>query len=269
MADPVPAADHGLVLVTGASSGIGAALARGLAARGASLALVGRDRQRTERVASLCRASGARAEAFLCDLAEGDERVRALVDDVRLRFGRPVDTLVHAAGRRAVGLVEDVPAEAVRDCFAVNLFAAFSLAAALLPEMKRRGSGHLVFLTSGTAFHGVPSESSYSASKAGLERLAEALRLEAGGRGVAVTLVSPGLVETPMVRNSAVFGSAPSVPLPAEAADPDAVAAGVLSRLSGRPERIELSWRPRLVRWLSRAAPGVLAWRIRSALRSS
>jgi NAD(P)-dependent dehydrogenase (short-subunit alcohol dehydrogenase family) len=258
-----------LTLVTGASSGIGAALARALAREGAALALVGRDQLRTEESVAACRAAGARAEAFLFDLEAQADSVSTLVDDVEARFGRPVTTLIHAGGRRVVGLVEDVPAAEVRGCFAVNLFAAFSLSAALAPRMRRRRSGHIVFVTSGTAHYGIPTEAAYSASKAGLERLAEGLRLELEPSGVAVTLVSPGLVETPMVRRPAVFGATRPIPVPDRAADPDAVAAAVLAGLLGRPERVELTWRSWLARRLACAAPSLLAWRLRAALRAA
>jgi NAD(P)-dependent dehydrogenase (short-subunit alcohol dehydrogenase family) len=243
-----------LALVTGASSGIGRALCLELSRLGASLAMVSRDPGRL--------ALGLPgSEAFACDLARL-EGIDALVRQVEARCGRSPEILIHCAARSAVGRLEDVPPEDLMGCLAVNLASAFLLSRSLLPAMKRAGFGHLVFFSSGAAHHGVPTEIAYGASKSGIERLAEGLRLECSGSGVQATIVSPGPVETPLLRSTPAFGAARPLSRPARAAAPAEVAAAVAGGLPSRPDLIELSWKPRAARWLGRWAP----WALRRAL---
>jgi short-subunit dehydrogenase len=250
--------DRKLVLVTGASSGIGRALAQRLARDGASLALIGRDTGRLSKTAAACRATGSPDVRFYAfDLADA-ERIAGLVDGVTGDFGRAPDVLIHAAGSATAGRVEDTPATAVREVLAVNLLAAMALASALAPEMRARKAGLLVFLNSGVAYFGVPTEASYCASKAGLARFVESLRAELVSSGVQVAVVSPGPVETPLMRNPRRYGAVRLVGRPAHAALPEAVAERIVAGLAEGRGRIELSWRSRLVRHLSYWTPALL-----------
>ena len=168
-------------VVTGASSGIGAAVADRLAADGCRLLLVGRDEPRLNAVA--LRTGG---HALVADLstAAGVEAVRAAAD------GR-VALLVHAAGIGAAGPLADLPAATADTLMAVNLVAPVQLTRALLPTLRAQ-RGHVVFVASIAAI-GVADEVVYSATKAGLRGFADALRLESG---IGVTTVLPGAVET-------------------------------------------------------------------------
>lgn len=167
-------------LVTGASSGIGAATAAELAASGCELVLVGRDQRRLTEVAE--RTGGQALVAELTDPAGLDLVITA---------ARHVDLLVHCAGVGWAGDLAAMPAEEVTALTAVNLTAPMLLTSAVLPELRRR-RGHVVFVASIAAV-GVRGEEVYAATKAGVRAFAESLRLD----GIGVTTVFPGAVRTP------------------------------------------------------------------------
>ncbi|MER5393878.1 SDR family NAD(P)-dependent oxidoreductase [Saccharopolyspora sp. NPDC002686] len=168
-------------LVTGASSGIGAATAAELAAAGCRLVLVGRDQRRLGEVAA--RTGGQALAAELTDPAGLDRVVTA---------ARQVDLLVHCAGIGWAGDLPSMSAEQVEALTAVNLTAPMLLTSAVLPELRRR-RGHVVFVSS-IAVVGVRGEEVYAATKAGVRAFAESLRhLD----GIGVTTVFPGAVRTP------------------------------------------------------------------------
>lgn len=173
------------VLVTGASGGIGAAVARRLALRGARPLLHGRDVARLESLAGELD-----AEWFAADLATPDG-VTSLADRVGC-----VDGLVHSAGLGWWGPFATMSAEEIQTLFAVNLHAPIHLTRLLLPGMIDRGRGHVCFLGSIAGLTGVAREAVYSASKAGLGTFADSLRLELAGSGVEVSVISPGAVAT-------------------------------------------------------------------------
>jgi short-subunit dehydrogenase len=248
------------IVITGASSGIGRALALRLASAGASLALVGRRVDALEAAAAECRAKGATAvSVHVADLAVS-AGIEPLVGNIIAQWGGGPDMLIHCAGVGLVGAIEEVPITEVENCLAVHFIAAVALAQAVLPRMITRGSGRLVFLTSGTAWYGVPGDAAYSAAKAALERFAEALAIELAGSVVTVTMVSPGPVETPLMRSPRRFGQRRAIARPANAMAPDAAAAAIVERLARRSSgRIELALRPRAVRHMAYWMPRVLA----------
>ena len=183
-----------LALVTGASSGIGAATAEALAAAGWSLLLQGRDAERS--AALLARverslAPGCSASLVRADLSDdaGSERLVAAVD------GRPLAALVHAAGMVTLGSVADTPVDVLDAHHALNVRAPYLLTRALLGPL-RAARGHVVFVNSGAGQRANPSWSSYAMSKFALRAFADALRAEEGE--LRVTSVYPGRTATPM-----------------------------------------------------------------------
>jgi short-subunit dehydrogenase len=202
-------------LVTGASSGIGAALADRLARTGCELVLVGRDRERLADVAT--RTGGRAVPADLTDPAG--------LDVVRAAGEGWAELLVHAAGIGAAGPLPEIPAPAVDELVALNLLAPLQLTRALLPTLAAAG-GHVVFVASVAAL-GVADEAVYSATKAGLRGFADALRAESR---VGVTTVLPGAVATPYFeRRGAPYHRRIPRPVSADrvaAATVDAVARG-------------------------------------------
>lgn len=179
-------------VVTGASRGIGLAVARALGAGGARLILVARDLAALEAVA---RPLG--AQALSCDVSDGTTIERAIAEIARGTDGAP-DILVNNAGLFDVARVEDTTAAAFDAAVAVNLVAPFRLIRAFVPAMRARGRGDIVNIGS-IADHTIfPENAAYAASKHGLRALHDVLRAELRGSGVRATLVSPGPVDTPL-----------------------------------------------------------------------
>jgi len=183
-----------VALVTGASSGIGAAIARALGDAGADLTLVGRHRERLESVASDIRALGVRAMTVECDLDE-DAAPSRVVDEAVGRLGR-IDAVVHCAGLFLTGPA-DQSAESFDRQWRTNVRAPFHLTVAALPELRRR-RGAVVFLSSIAGRIGFPDSTAYCATKGAIELLTKSLAMEEAPNGVRVNAIAPGNVETPM-----------------------------------------------------------------------
>ncbi len=181
--------DGAVALVTGASSGIGAAAAARLARAGARLVLSGRDQAS---LAALAASLG--AQSIVADLAE-PAAAADLAERAEAVHGR-LDVLVSNAGVGWAGPFASMPTAELDRVLAVNLLAPARLARATLPGMLARGRGHLVLVSSIAGYVGVREEAVYAAAKAGLNTLAESLRLEVGRAGVGVSVVAPGVVAT-------------------------------------------------------------------------
>lgn len=173
-------------LLTGAGSGIGAALADVLHARGDSLLLLARSRERADELAA--RWPG--AETLVADLADPGSAAG-------LDFPEELDSVVHAAGVVDLGPVAELTVEQWREHLDVNLTAPAELTRLTLPAL-RAGHGTVVFVNSGAGLHAHATWAAYAASKHGLRALADALRAEEKGHGVRVTSVYPGRTATPM-----------------------------------------------------------------------
>ncbi|GAA4624430.1 SDR family NAD(P)-dependent oxidoreductase [Actinoallomurus vinaceus] len=226
------------VLVTGASSGIGAATAREMAEAGARLVLMGRDRRRLESVAA---ETGGRA--VVGDLATDAAGLASQAG--------PVDVLVSNAGAGWAGPLARMPGEAVERLTTVNLTAPILLTRLLLPGMVERGRGHVVFVASIAGAVGVREEAVYSATKAGLIVFAEGLRHEL--RDVGVSVVLPGVVDTPFFdRRGMPYARRWPRPVP-----PERVARAVVSAIEhGRAETYVPGWL-RVPSRVRGAAPGL------------
>ena len=176
-------------VVTGASRGIGLAIATALADAGASLTLIARDKRTLERLASKLD-----ARALPCDVGDAAavERAIAAID----REGEAPDILVNNAGVFQPAPVDATTPHALTDALEVNLVAPFRFIRALLPAMLERGVGDIVTIGSIADHTTFPENAAYGASKHGLRALHDVLRAELRGTGVRVSLVSPGPVDT-------------------------------------------------------------------------
>ena len=194
-----------VVLVTGASSGIGRALAQELARRGATLGLVARRKELlddlvTEIASSTSEAIAAGAAGAVLAIAadvSDRESMRAAALRLNAAYGR-IDVLIANAG---IGVTNDgaaLDAAKLANVINVNVIGAANSAAAVLPEMISRGSGQLVVISSLAAYRGLPKSAAYCASKAAVSALFESLRLDVKPRGLDVTIIHPGFIKTPL-----------------------------------------------------------------------
>jgi NAD(P)-dependent dehydrogenase (short-subunit alcohol dehydrogenase family) len=185
-----------VALVTGASSGIGRAVALELAARGATVAGVARRAGLLEEVAELCRCSAPASLPVEADLTEPGEAARA-VAEVTARAG-PIDVLVNSAGASMRVHATRLTLEQVERSLAVNYLAAVRATLAVLPSMLDRRTGHLVSVGSVAGRVGSPREAAYSGAKFALTGFTESLAADLSGTGVRAHLVHPGPVDTPI-----------------------------------------------------------------------
>jgi short-subunit dehydrogenase len=185
------------VLITGATGGIGAALARCYAAPGRTLILHGRDSARLAALARECEALGAKTCCAPFDLRDGPSAIAAF----RSLSGQYVIDLaiVNAGVSSMIGRGEEVENwDTARAVLAVNLDGALATVAGVLPEMRRRSAGQIALVSSLEAYIGMPVTPVYSASKAALKSYGEALRGWLAPQGIAVNVILPGFVRTPM-----------------------------------------------------------------------
>jgi short-subunit dehydrogenase len=185
-----------VAVVTGASSGIGHALARALAAEGCKVGLVARRQDPLASLAGAIRASGGVAEYATADICEREEAVKA-IRDLAVRLG-PVDLLVANAGVGAPTILEPFNVGDVEKMFRVNVLGVVYSLEAVLPAMLERRRGHVAAVSSQAAYKGLPGEWGYTASKAAVNNVMEGLRIQLRGKGIAVTTLCPGFVATPM-----------------------------------------------------------------------
>ncbi len=186
-------------LVTGASRGIGRAIALHLAEAGSDLALVARGREGLDETASACAALGVRAHIAPLDIADS-AAVREGVETILKEMGR-IDHLVNNAGVVADGLLLRMKREQWDRVIQVNLGGAFDMTRAVLPAMVRARYGRIVNISSVVALMGNPGQSNYCAAKAGLIGLTKSLAREVASRKITVNAVAPGFIETDMTRD--------------------------------------------------------------------
>ena len=184
-------------IVTGATSGIGAAVARTLAAEGAHVLVSGRDTVRGDGVVAQIREAGRRADLLAVDLAGSYEEIRSFATAATDLLGGRVDILVNNAGIYPATLTAELPDAELDAMLAVNVRAPHVLVGALAPAMAERGSGAIVNIGSWMAQVGSPFAAMYSATKAAGEQLTRSWAAEFGPRGVRVNTVAPGATLTP------------------------------------------------------------------------
>jgi len=211
---PLPApTESGIALVTGASSGIGAAIARELAARGHGVVLVARREDRLrELAAEIDREHDVRAETVAADLADAAARdlLVARLDEL----GLGVEILVNNAGFGAYGAGIEIERDRLVEMVRVNCEALLDLQARFAPAMAARGHGAILNVASTAAFQPLPGSACYAATKAFVLSLTEATHAELRGSGVAVTALCPGPVRTEFGRVAGVARQEGQLPRP-------------------------------------------------------
>lgn len=187
-----------VAVVTGASRGIGRAIAVDLGHAGANLALFGRDRAALEETADAVRAQRGEASVTLhaCDVTDEDA-VQGAIGDVLAQHGR-IDVAVANAGQSIDALLLRFKSADLERLIDVNLKSAFYLSAAVAKPMMKQRSGAIVLVSSIVGIAGNPGQSMYAATKAGLLGLGKSLAKELGSRSIRVNVVAPGFIETAM-----------------------------------------------------------------------
>lgn len=193
MALPAPQ-PQSTCLVTGASSGIGADIARELAGRGHGLTLAARREDRLQQLAEELSASAVRVEVIACDVTEADGRAE-LVAAIRER-GLEVEVLVNNAGYGSAGRFQELDGESEVKMVQTNCEAVIAFCAEYVPAMVERGRGAILNVGSTAGYQPLPGQATYSATKAFVNTFSDALYAELGGTGVSVTSLRPGPVET-------------------------------------------------------------------------
>jgi NAD(P)-dependent dehydrogenase (short-subunit alcohol dehydrogenase family) len=185
------------VLITGASSGIGRDIAKTFARMGARVALVARRKSVLEDLAAEIEAAGGSALAIPADVTRRDE-VHKAVEMALATFNR-LDVLINSAGIAVPDRVETMSPEDLDRMMAVNLMGTLHAMQAVLPSMRAKGAGSIVNIASLAGRRGMPPLGGYCATKFAVVGLTEALRVELYGSGIRVSLVMPGVIDTPMV----------------------------------------------------------------------
>ncbi len=233
------------IVITGASSGLGRALAIDYAAPGIALALNGRNAERLRAVAEVCRAKGASVDIGLLDVTDREALTAWLI---RFDDAHPVDLVVANAG---ISIERDNSAigdfSIMRKTLEVNLGGVLNTVEALLGRLVGRHRGQVALISSLAAFIGLPQSAAYNASKAAVRVWGESLRYALQGRGVGVSIICPGYVDTPMTD----AGPSPGAPpVPAERAS------HIIRRgLARNKARIAFPIGARTAVWLGAALP--------------
>jgi NAD(P)-dependent dehydrogenase (short-subunit alcohol dehydrogenase family) len=181
-------------IITGASSGIGRALALRLAKEGARLGIIARRRDRLEDLAGEIEGRGGEALILPCDVTRREELERAVAMTIE-RFGG-LDLLVNNAGRGHLAYIEETPTEQIESIFRVNVFSLWYGTAPAVRWMRRQGRGHIINIASMAGKIGFPGNAAYVAAKHATVGFTRALRTELAGTGVEATVVCPGGVLT-------------------------------------------------------------------------
>lgn len=231
-------------ILTGASSGIGAALAAELARRGMRVGLVARREERLRQVADEIRSAGGTAAWATADVTDRS-RLFAACDALTEELGGP-DLVVANAGYAIVEKPTEVEVGAARALYDTNVGGMLELFDWATPKLVERGSGHLAGVSSVASYLGLPGTASYSGSKAAQRIHLQALRVTLARRGIAVTTICPGFVESELTERS-------KLPMPFMMETPRA-ARIIADALEGRRRQIVFPWQMKLVtlaaRWL-------------------
>jgi len=231
-----------VVLLTGASRGIGPVLAEAFARRGAIMALAARSEKGLEMTARYLENLNAEVHIFPADLRESSQREN-LIDAVLRKLGR-IDILVNNAGLETEGKYLELPWQSIRENIEVNLIAPMALTWLVLPGMIKMKSGYIVNIASIAAKSGAPNAAIYSGTKAGLAEWTRALRLELAGSGIRFSTIFPGYVRE--VGMFAKFGV--KSPWMIGSCSPDQVAKAVVKAVE--KERVEIIVNSRPLRYV-------------------
>jgi len=245
-----------VAVITGASSGIGWALAKVLAEEKCLVGVIARRQARLEALTDEIRQAGGRAAWAVADVSDRQQTLTAIAN-LRVELG-PIDLLIANSGVGYPTKLEPMNVPEVEDTFRVNVLGVVYAIEAVLPEMLQRQHGHLAAMSSLGSYKGLPGESAYCASKAAINIYMEGLRIQLRTRGIAVTTICPGFVDTPMIA-----GEAHPKPFQMTA---DRAARLIVRALRKRRKVYNFPWQTSFLMRLTRWAPDwLMGWIIGNA----
>ena len=234
-----------VAIITGASSGIGRATALAFAREGATTVLASRSREKLNQVADQIRAINGRVLVIPTDVSSR-EQVNDLIDEASRELGR-IDILLNNAGSAHVGPIEDVRfTQDLDKMLSVDFYGAVYGTQAVLPIMKRQGTGHIINMSSVVGYKAFPMFGGYSITMHAIKAFSDALRQELHGTGIIVTTVHPALTRTALFDEVSPADMPPPfrwmIPL-----TPESVAAGIVGAVHNKRARVVLPFAPRLM----------------------
>ena len=248
-----------LVLVTGASSGIGAATAKAMARAGGRVVLLARRQEALDRVASEIRSAGAHAWTYAVDLTDAD-MVATVARRITEDLATPDIVVNNAGAGRWLFVDETTPAEAVQ-MMAVPYFAAFNVTRAFLAEMLTRNSGHFVFVSSVGSRFVWPGATAYLAARWAVRGFSEALRADLHGTGIRVTLYESGTVTTPYwERNPASRERVPRLGKLVRDVTAEEAAEAIVEGVERNKRLVVIPFMMKLTYWQHAVFPGLVQW---------
>lgn len=217
-----------IVLITGASSGIGKMAALKLAKQGAIIVLLARGKERLDHALGDVQKFSPKSVSFVCDVSNADS-VRAVVHDVRKKFGR-VDILINNAGVGLYKPVQDTQVKEFEDIMKINYFGSVYMTKEVLPHMLKFGAGVIVNVASVAGKTGFPHISAYAASKFAIVGFSESLYYDVRKKGIQVHLICPGSVKTNFFNNES-YASFPHEERHKDMITPDIVADAIIDAI--------------------------------------
>lgn len=250
-----------IVWITGASSGIGEALAYAFAREGSFLVLSARNREKLDQVKARCLPAASGCLVQPVDLSDINQ-LEKVVDQVLEQTGR-IDILANNAGRSQRSLAKETPLEIDRSIMELNFFSVVALTKLVLPHMLRNGSGHLVVTSSITGKFGVKTRTAYSASKHALQGYFESLRAELDGDNIQVTIVSPGFIKTNISVNALTKDGSPYRQMDkgqANGMDPSLCAARIVRAVKKNRKELLVGNKELIMVYIRRFIPALYHW---------
>lgn len=253
--------DGNTALVTGGSSGIGAAVARQLAKKGAAqIILIARSNERLEKTATEVRGLGAKSLCFSVDLRDPGSTEK-VIKSILMEVGS-IDILVNCAGVGRWLFAQDTPLTEAEEMLSVPYRAAFMLTRAFLPQMLKQKQGHIVNLSSPAAYVPIRGATAYTASRWAIRGLHEALSMDLYGSGVDVTLVAPSVVEDTgyLTNNPGVEDRLPSSQKLMPKLSAHKMADLIVRAIQKRQKLIIAPWPIWVIVWMHKFTPGLVEW---------
>ncbi len=233
-----------VILITGASSGIGAALAQAYASRGVKLLLTGRDMARLMEIEKTCRAKGAAVKLAALDVTNADAMRQQIL---QWYDQEPIDLVIANAGISGGGLIRNADHQSrFDDVMTTNINGTLNTILPLIGRMQQRGRGQIALMSSLAGFRGLPTAAAYSASKTAITALGQALRPQLARDSIEVSVIHPGFVATPLTAVNSFY--MPFLMQPARAAEK--IRAGLEANAATIAFPWVLAFIARLIAWL-------------------